>query len=146
MSNFNNNFNWQKYFDLSLELAGIDSVEEIYNITGDRKPRSEAKLRASISRAYYAAHCIARNYLRDKLGHSKLKSRRGFNQHQYVIETLESHLDNDLVILGKELFDLRIRRNDADYMDKKFENIRQDTEMSIIDANHIITTIRERSS
>jgi hypothetical protein len=67
MSNFNNKFNWKDYFDLSLELADINNFEEVSNITKDQKYRSESHLRSSASRAYYAAFCIAINYLRDEL-------------------------------------------------------------------------------
>jgi hypothetical protein len=35
MSNFNNKFDWRDYFDLSLELADVNNVEEVSNITYD---------------------------------------------------------------------------------------------------------------
>lgn len=147
MSNFNDKFNWKKYFDLALELAEINSVEEIPNITGDKKIRSEAKLRASISRAYYAAHCISRNYLRDKLHDTKLKNRCGVkNEHSHVSEELKNHQDRDLAVVGMELIQLRKLRNDADYMDNRFRNIGNQTEIAIRCANHIITTILNKSS
>ena len=43
------NFDWKKYLDLAEDLAQNKS--------------DEAKLRASVSRAYYAAFCNARNYM-----------------------------------------------------------------------------------
>jgi hypothetical protein len=48
MSNFNNKFNWRDYFDLSLELAEIDNVEEVSNITKDQKSQSESHLRGCL--------------------------------------------------------------------------------------------------
>ena len=67
------NFNWVDYFELSLNLAGISAISECSSISKGDNPRSEACLRASISRAYYAAFCIARNYLRDDLDDPRLK-------------------------------------------------------------------------
>ena len=56
-------FNWAEYLELAKELADITSTISSDSET-DSKPRiSEAKLRSSISRAYYAAFCIARNRL-----------------------------------------------------------------------------------
>jgi len=48
-------FDWSEYLKLAQELAGqtVSPANE------------EAKLRSSVSRAYYAAFCKARNYLRD---------------------------------------------------------------------------------
>ena len=43
----------------------------------------EAKLRSSISRAYYASYCSARNYMED-VCHNKLPS--NMPSHQYVID------------------------------------------------------------
>ena len=53
-------FDWSEYLKLAQELAGqtVSPANE------------EAKLRSSVSRAYYAAFCKARNYLRDIEGHS----------------------------------------------------------------------------
>lgn len=44
-------FEWIQYLNLAKELARSDN--------------DEAKLRSSISRAYYAAFCNAKNYLED---------------------------------------------------------------------------------
>ncbi|KAF5436823.1 hypothetical protein C5S35_07295 [Candidatus Methanophagaceae archaeon] len=49
-------FNWSGYLDLAKELAGQTAGQAT----------EEAKLRSSASRAYYAAFCRARNYLRDE--------------------------------------------------------------------------------
>jgi uncharacterized protein (UPF0332 family) len=52
-------FDWSEYLKLAQELAG-QAVSPA---------NKEAKLRSSVSRAYYAAFCKARNYLRDIGGH-----------------------------------------------------------------------------
>ncbi len=49
-------FNWSEYLNLAQELAGRST----------EPPNQEARLRSSISRAYYAAFCKARNYLLGK--------------------------------------------------------------------------------
>jgi hypothetical protein len=102
MLNFNNKFNWRDYFDLSLELAEIDNVEEVSNITKDRESRSESHLRSSVNRAYYAAFCIARNYLRDELDDPRLKKQNNdVNEHKYVADELNNSRDNILSKAGK---------------------------------------------
>jgi hypothetical protein len=52
-------FNWREYFILAQELTGQAGASV----------GQEAKQRAALSRAYYAAFCQARNHLRDKEGH-----------------------------------------------------------------------------
>lgn len=74
MSNLSK-FNWTDYFKLALDLAGINDVSESSQISKGDNCKSEACLRASISRAYYAAFCIARNYLRDVLDDPRLKNK-----------------------------------------------------------------------
>jgi uncharacterized protein (UPF0332 family) len=144
MSNFNNNFKWKQYFELSLELAGVKNVEEITNITGDKKPRSEAKLRSSVSRAYYAAFCIARNYLRDELDDPRLKKQNNdVNEHQYVANELENSKDKILSKAGKDLSRLRIYRNQSDY-DDSIRNIAATAEMSIRLADNVIRSINAK--
>ena len=50
-------FDWEHYLNLAYELAGTSPPSV---------PDAEAKSRAAISRAYYAAFCHARNYLKTK--------------------------------------------------------------------------------
>jgi uncharacterized protein (UPF0332 family) len=106
-------FNWNKYLDLAKELATSNSNES-----------NEAKLRSSISRAYYAAFCKARIYLRDIEKDPRLQrqnySTRDFNVHEYVIEELRSRKkkeERELFQIGENLFRLRRQRNNADYDD-----------------------------
>lgn len=58
-------FDWLEYYDLAKELADINSNNSGDSAKNPKSQISEAKLRSSIGRAYYAAFCIARNYLRD---------------------------------------------------------------------------------
>jgi uncharacterized protein (UPF0332 family) len=106
-------FNWSKYLDLAKELGSSNSEES-----------NEAKLRSSISRAYYAAFCKARIYLRDIEKDPRLQPQnypnKDFNVHQYVIDNLKSRKkkeEKELVKIGEYLFRLRQQRNKADYDD-----------------------------
>ena len=66
-------FDWEEYFNLAQELAGTNE---------------EAKLRSAVSRAYYSAFCLARNYLRDIQQYPRLWRNKTYdiNAHQYVAE------------------------------------------------------------
>jgi uncharacterized protein (UPF0332 family) len=140
MSNFNK-FSWISYFKLSLELAGIKDVSELLNISKINNQQSEAHLRASISRAYYAAFCIARNYLRDDLDDPRLrKQNNDVNEHKYVADELTNSRDKILAKAGKDLSRLRIYRNQSDY-DDNVKNILSTAEMSIRLADNIIKAI-----
>lgn len=77
-------FDRSGYLDLAKELAVTN--------TSDSAKIVEAKLRSSISRAYYAGFCLARNYLRDDLGHRELSNPKqsDTNVHWYVIQEFQT--------------------------------------------------------
>ncbi len=95
-------FDWSEYLKLAQELAGqaINSASQ------------EAKLRSSVSRAYYAAFCKARNYLHDIEGH--LIPSTG-EAHKYVRDVFKRSPDRSRRKIGNNLDRLRIDRNKADY-------------------------------
>ena len=66
-------FDWLEYFNLAKELA---------------ETSKEAELRSAVSRAYYSAFCLARNYLRDIQQDPRLSRNKTYdiNDHQYVAE------------------------------------------------------------
>jgi uncharacterized protein (UPF0332 family) len=141
MSNFNK-FSWTDYFELSLNLAGIKDLSELSNIT--KTKQSEAQLRSAISRAYYAAFCISRNYLRDELYDPRLQRQNSdVNEHKYVADELINITDKTLNQAGRDLGRLRIYRNQADY-DDTVRNIASTTEMSIRLADKIIQIINSK--
>jgi uncharacterized protein (UPF0332 family) len=96
-------FSWKCYLDLAKELE--DSTEE-------------AKLRSSISRAYYAAFCLARNYMIEK---DKSKLPFEGSEHQYLIEYYlgyKNHNTNtERKKIANELIRMRNERVKADYHD-----------------------------
>ena len=98
-------FDWSEYLKLAQELAGqaVGPAEE------------EAKLRSSVSRAYYAAFCKARNYLRDIKGDFSIPSTGA--AHGYVISVFKSSSDRLGRKVGDDLDRLRIRRTKVDYDD-----------------------------
>lgn len=97
-------FDWLEYLRLAQELAG-----QVVS-----PPNQEAKLRSSVSRAYYAAFCMARNYLRDIEGYS---IPLGVEAHTYVRDEFKRSSDRVRRKIGNNLDRLRIYRNEVDYDD-----------------------------
>lgn len=98
-------FDWSESLNVAKELAGVTTTPA----------NQEAKLRAAISRAYYAAFIKARNHLRDKEGHSIPKRS---DAHRYVSEQFQISSDPVRKTLAEKLARLRRFRNQADYVDK----------------------------
>ncbi len=97
-------FDWSEYLGLAQELSGQTA-----------SPASqEAKLRAAISRAYYAAFCKARNHLRDREGHA---IPIGGKAHAYVRDKFKNSPDQLRSQIGHNLDRLRRHRNIVDYDD-----------------------------
>jgi hypothetical protein len=134
-------FDWKEY----LEFA----KEQIFPTSGELlNPAEEVILRIAISRAYYAAFCLSRNYLRDDLmdnvvidaynGDIKHLKMMKLSIHQYVINQLSA--DPDTRKISVKLGRLKERRVKADYRDN-FDNIQLEYQTSISYANDIITKI-----
>lgn len=90
-------FDWAQYLGLAKALTGsaISSCSE------------EAEWRASISRAYYAAFCTARDFL----GFTNHAS----NPHKEVRETFKRDRDKTKKKIGNQLNQLHLSRIKADY-------------------------------
>ncbi|MEH2158810.1 HEPN domain-containing protein [Nostoc sp.] len=106
-------FDWSSYLKLAQTL-----FDEVSNSLGQANSSSinEAKIRSSISRAYYSAFCLVRNYLRDVEEYSNLKTDK-LAVHEYIIKELENSKDKDRRYLGQCLYRLRGLRNEVDYQD-----------------------------
>jgi uncharacterized protein (UPF0332 family) len=106
-------FCWKHYLDLANELA--------------KSTTDEAKLRASISRAYYAAFCNARNYMLNKDGNQFPSNE---SEHKYLARYYKGDLDESKPDtfgtreqIGKDLDSMRRDRKAVDYDDfLKFSN------------------------
>lgn len=93
-------FNWRNYISFASELC---------------KRQDESALRSSISRAYYGAFCLSRNYL---INESKIQQPRYEELgkiHKLVIDYLSDSDDADENTIGQYLDSLRKKRNLADY-------------------------------
>lgn len=124
------NFNWEDYLNLAIELEN--------QTKNPNQTIKNARLRSSISRAYYSAFCICRNYLIFKEG-KILKNNQSI--HKTVIdEFLKSH-DITKREIGDFLDKLRRNRNRADYNDF-FSNPEKTTSYSISMASEIIEKIK----
>ena len=104
-------FNWSEYLDLAKELAGMKNI----NVS------DEAKLRSSISRAYYASYCKLYSYLRDVEKDDSLpKGEEAHGGHKYV---RNKFLDSEEEVhrqIGQNLSRLLTDRIKADYYDNFF--------------------------
>src|SRR4028119_2002178 len=106
-------FDWSEYFYLARELA---------------ETSEEAKLRSAVSRAYYSAFCLARNYLRDIEQDPTLSRNKTYdiNVHKHVADEFIHHKSNHksksktMREIGNDLKRLRNMRNKADYEDPMF--------------------------
>lgn len=98
-------FDWKEYLNLAIELSSVDE---------------EAKLRSSISRAYYAAFCTARNYMVD---HDHRIIPYDESVHQYVIShyvgNRGSTKSKQRKKIAQELKRMKIERQIADYENNK---------------------------
>ena len=122
-------FDWSEYFNLAKELA---------------QTSKEAELRSAVSRAYYSAFCLARNYLRDIQQDPKLWRQKTYdiNAHQYVAEKFiyNQSKSQTMIEIGKDLSRLRKMRNKADYEDTIF-NLKKEAKTALMLAQNIISAL-----
>lgn len=109
-------FDWVRCLTLAQELAALSKGHT----------NREALQRCVISRAYYAAFCKARNYLRD-VDKDKALMDQSPHVHQLVIDRFAGSNDTTRKDIGTALRRLRIIRNIADYQDKF-----RDREMAVL--------------
>jgi len=117
-------FNWSEYLILSQELTSKSTTS----------PIPEAHFRCAISRAYYAAFCNARNFLRDNDRYSP----SGENVHRDVISQFERSSDTTRRYIGSLLHNLRNTRNIADYQDIFYGNQLGRTQAVLVSAEEVI--------
>ena len=122
-------FDWSEYFNLAKELA---------------ETSAEAELRSAVSRAYYSAFCLARNYLRDIQQYPKLWHNKTYdiNAHQYVAENFIYNQSKSQIMIeiGKDLSRLRKMRHKADYEDTMF-NLKREARTALMLAQNIISAL-----
>ena len=122
-------FDWSEYFYLAKELA---------------ETSKEAELRSAVSRAYYSAFCLARNYLRDIQQYPQLWLKKTYelDAHQYVAEKFIYNQSKSQIMIeiGKDLNRLRKMRNKADYEDTIF-NLQREARTALMLAQNIISAL-----
>lgn len=117
-------FDWKEYLNLALFLEGQSG-------TGFAQ---EAAFRSSVSRAYYAAFCFARNYARDRHRFSATGTSR---DHGLV----RDHFRNrKMPEIARRLDNLRQWRNSCDYEDT-VSNISLLVTSAIKEAREIIVNL-----
>jgi uncharacterized protein (UPF0332 family) len=120
-------FSWRDYLSLANELSGRRA----------RPYSPDARSRAAISRAYYAAFIEARNFLRDRDG---ISVPNDGSVHNFVISSFRASSQRQRVIIGEHLERLRSYRNYADYQDIMFR-LNQRVNESLTLANRVINTL-----
>lgn len=126
-------FCWKHYLDLAEDLA--------------ESRTDEAKLRASISRAYYAAFCNARNYMLMK-DNNPFPLR--YDHHKYLVRYYKGDFDESKSDvegirsqIGKDLNIMRIFRGNVDYDDNisKIGNLDETTNDVLMRSKRVISNI-----
>lgn len=135
-------FDWSNYLEVAETL-----YNEVISTSNQANSASinEAKVRSCISRAYYSAFCLTRNYLRDFEGYSNLKTLK-FSVHEYVIEELRNSKKRDFNNLGIILERLREYRVEVDYQDMVSFNLISKAKIAIVDAKKVVQLLQKFSS
>jgi uncharacterized protein (UPF0332 family) len=137
-------FDWLSYLEVAETL-----YNEVISTSNQANSASinEAKIRACISRAYYSAFCLTRNYLRDFEGYDNLKTLK-YSVHEYVITELKSYTKNrDFGKLGEILERLRLLRCEVDYEDYIAANtLISKAKQAIKDAKKVIDLLNKFTS
>jgi len=100
--------------------------------------RNEAYMRSAISRAYYGAFCTSR----DKAGLTNYSPNTNgdIGVHEKVIKTYKDSSDKTEKLIGKNLDELRRKRNNADYH-KYIGVMRDNAERAIEMAEEILQNL-----
>ncbi len=120
-------FDWKQYLDLARHLSQPTTSDE-----GQR----EAMLRSSVSRAYYAAFCHARNYCRDWL---KFVPTNTADDHGRLRAFLKDGKRRGIAL---KLDQLRQWRNDADYTDSLTSDLAAVANHAVTEANRVLDLLR----
>jgi len=121
-------FDWAEYFYLAQELNGTPTM-----------PYSEeAKLRAIISRAYYAAFCQARNHLRDTTSYIPSRTK---DTHWEVITHFRDNRNSERRKIGQDLGRLFEYRKQADYEDDYRGSLPINTQTALTLTGRILTRL-----
>lgn len=121
-------FDWEEYHKVAVMLSE----------SNDSSCSAEARHRAAISRAYYAALNTAKQYVIQAHG---VKPRRGNNSHKWVLDQIETAWDPRAADVHQKLNKLRRLRTNADYkprMKRTEAEMRTALRLSI----HVVSTLK----
>lgn len=118
-------FEWAQYLNVARELIGLQTPPAT----------REARLRAGISRAYYAAFNKARDYMEDVYQIHWVPD--GGESHQFVIGWYKTHPDQTFQDIGQLLARLRANRRLADYK-KRFTKLEVEAIYSVQAAEEVL--------
>jgi uncharacterized protein (UPF0332 family) len=121
-------FDWSEYLDLARELVLQSSGPSL----------SEARVRAAISRAYYAAFCQARNHLSSR--QPQLDFPTDAEIHRFVREQFQRRLEPMSKAVAANLDRLRDWRNFADYQDT-VRNLPYTAQLALSAADAVLTAL-----
>jgi uncharacterized protein (UPF0332 family) len=121
-------FRWSEYLDLARELAQPSAASALL----------EARLRAAISRAYYAAFCEARNDLRGR--QPQLVFPADAEIHRFVREQFQRSIEPMSRAVAANLDRLRAWRNLADYEDT-VGNLPYTAQLALAAADAVLTAL-----
>ncbi|WP_071191136.1 HEPN domain-containing protein [Trichormus sp. NMC-1] len=133
-------FDWSSYLEVAETL-----YNEVISTSNQANSASinEAKIRSCISRAYYSAFCLTRNYLRDFEGYTNLRTLK-VGVHTYVITELLGSKERDFIKLGQTLERLRLLRVEVDYEDYIAPNLLiSKAKQAIKDAKNVVQLLEK---
>lgn len=136
-------FDWSENLEFAKEQVRVDENGNV----------NEAACRAAISRAYYAAFCLSRNYLchngdyvlRHAYHEDKFAKETIGPLHQYVIKQfgLDPEDEPEKAIISEFLKALKVRRVYADYKNHHDSKIVTKVEESLEQAQNIIDDLKK---
>jgi len=100
----------------------------------------EARYRAAISRAYYAAYCAARNHARDSEGYMPVPTGR---DHSLVAEHYQTGASRTHHKIGQILQRLILDRHLADYDDHIGGNLRTMAQVATQEARQVFVLLQQ---
>jgi hypothetical protein len=135
-------FEWFEYYEVAQELYDL----AVNNNDPSQARKNQARLRSSMSRAYYAALQISKEYLVERSLYypSEDESR---TSHAYIIQAFISVRDSKVKMIRQGLAMLRDNRVLADY-EKVFpleinETIQDKAQDSLAKARHVIELVKK---
>lgn len=127
-------FDWNQYLILAKSLSGDD----------DAMCNDESYDRSAVSRAYYAAFCLARNYARDHYSyHPRYTAEDHIEVRKYyasLVNQLTGILRGKILMIPSQLENLRLWRNNCDYKDEH-PNLATTVRMALEQTELLIETL-----